>query len=36
MKRIKASFAFSILGPPIDPLRSIRNMYYPLAFSMSI
>ena len=36
MKSIKASFAFSILFPPIEPLLSSRKIYYPFAFSMSV
>ena len=33
INKSKASFAFSILPPPIDALRSRKKMYYPFALS---
>ena len=36
INKIKVSFAFSILSPPMDPLRSRKNIYYPFALSTFI
>ena len=36
MNKIRACFAFSILLPSIDPLRSSKKIYYPRALSISV